>query len=94
MGEAPDALRPAVDFHVAQVSPVGLCLLARWSFESPHGDRPSFGALRLQPVFEDGVAASVAVLLELAQQHARVPHSRLQALGQVGLELVQFAGRL
>jgi hypothetical protein len=44
----------------------------------------------MQPVFENRVAAAKPASAQLAQQHLRVPHARLQPLLDVWLERVQF----
>ena len=44
-----------------------------------------------QPVRQNRVAARVTALAQFAQQHARVPHARLQALVYIRLERFQLA---
>ncbi len=92
-GEAPRALGAALGEQGSQMSPVGLGLLAGRGLETAHGYRPRGGPLGLQPLFEQGVAAAVALLTDFAQQHLGIPDAGRQPLVQIRLEGVEFAGR-
>jgi hypothetical protein len=82
--EAPHAAAlPRAFFQIAQVPPVELCLLARGRLETAYRHFRGRPAPGMQIGLENAVAAGVAPLPELPQQHHRIPHPRPEPAFQV-----------
>src|SRR5436190_2016686 len=73
-------------YERAQLAPVDLGLLAGWGLEAADCYLPGGLPLRLQVVFEDGIAAGVALVAQLAQQHPGVPDPGRQPLLDEGVK--------
>src|SRR6516165_10197374 len=74
--EAPELALSTALAQTSEVAPVDLCLLARWSLESPHRQTRRLLALRVQPILQNRITALIAAFAQLAQEHHGVPHTR------------------